>query len=416
MIKVYIEKEALPVKPELSYLLKVWANAQHTDVTFVDNKDDAVTIGMSDDSTVQLSHGFDFSHQPPLGNPGFITGDNDKPDYLATAFYMLNGVQEWNDNDRDELGRFKYANSYQFTWKNAKDNIVQRCFDEISKAIGLTPHSEKTHFFLTHDIDLVHGAIIEDGFNVLKKGRVDLFLKMLFNVAIGRPDWLNMDQIMKLESACDCRSVFFWIVNKGKINKREKNADYTFSSAAIQRHFNATANNGFENGLHKSISDESFEQEFVKFGRKPFSNRYHYLKFNLPRAYYDIEDAGLQLDASLGFAEEPGFRNSYGRPFNPYNPQSQRPFSFVEVPLHIMDRTYFQYKKYDVAAAHKDIFDFFERNKTNAVISILWHNNFFTNYKFRGYLSLYKAILAYIRDGGFGTISQRDIVKRYSIV
>ena len=38
---------------------------------------------------------------------------------------------------------------------------------------------------------MVNGAIFEDGFYVLKKGRIDLFLRMLFNIAMGRHEWLN---------------------------------------------------------------------------------------------------------------------------------------------------------------------------------------------------------------------------------
>ena len=144
----------------------------------------------------------------------------------------------------------------------------------------------------------MNGAIFEDGFNVLKKGRVDQFFKMLLRVAIGRPDWLNIDKIMKLESEYDCKSVFFWIVNKGKINDRERNADYSFHSKSIQKQFHRVADNGFENGIHKSISPQTFKEEFVKFGKLPISNRYHYLKFRLlePTRY---RECGLKIDASL---------------------------------------------------------------------------------------------------------------------
>ncbi len=313
------------------------------------------------------------------------------------------------------MGRFKFENSYQHRFKNTLENIVQLCFNEISKICGVTPPKEKTQFFLTHDIDMVNGAIIEDGFNVLKKGRIDQFLQLLFHVAIGKPDWLNMDKIMKMESEYDCKSVFYWIVNKGKINARERNADYVFQSSKIKKHFASVEKNGFENGIHKSISSETFQDELIKYGSKALGNRYHYLKFNLPQAYHDIEKAGLKLDASLGFAEEIGFRNSYGLPFNPYNFENRKPHSFVEVPLHIMDRTFFQYKKSTVHHAEKDIFTFFDKNRENCVLSVLWHNNFFSDYKFKGYLPLYKKILAYIKENNFNTISQKEIIQKYSI-
>ena len=110
-----------------------------------------------------------------------------------------------------------------------------------------------------------------------------------------------------------------------------------------------------------------------------------------------------------------GFRNSYGLPFNPYNFKDQKAFTFVEAPLHIMDRTFFQYRKQSPREARDAIFDFFSKNRTQCVLSILWHNNFFTNYKFSGYLDLYKQILAYIRDNNFRPVSAQEIIQQYSI-
>jgi hypothetical protein len=328
---------------------------------------------------------------------------------------MLSCSQEHRDTDPDELGRFKYINSYQARLGIARKNQVQHCFDHIASQLGIASPNKPTRFFLSHDIDTVQGAIIEDGFNVIKKGRVDLFFKMLVNVAMGRPDWLNMDQIMKLESEYDCKSTFFWIMNKGKVNAREKNADYVFHSKTIQRHFVATEKQGFDNGLHKSISRQSFQEEIGSYAKPVIANRYHYLKFHLPGGFDVIEDAGLRIDASLGFAETIGFRNNYGLPYNPFNLKENRAYKFVEVPLHIMDRTYFQYLKLSPADAWKDLENFFEANKTNCVLSVLWHNNFFSNYKFKGYLDLYKKILAYIRDNRFKTVSQSELTEQYSL-
>lgn len=421
MIKFYFEKDVgSHTKAQLVYLLNIWAKNRQVEVSFTESPDSALRIGRDDNSHFQLSESF-VSSDPTrlvLNDQCRLEAANGKPDILATAFYMLNALQEYDSSNRDDLGRFPYTRSYQYRFKNAKENIVQQYFDTISQIAGLSPRKEKTRFLLSHDIDAVYGAVIEDGFNVLKKGRIDLFLQLLFNGTLGRPDWLNIDRIMKIESEYDCRSVFFWLVNKGRINSREKNADYTFGSKGIQQQFREVEKNGYESGLHKSISRESFREELLKYekyGKTPVSSRYHYLKFSLPQAFVDIEESGLKLDATLGFAEEIGFRNSYGLPFNPFDVRTGKPFSFVEVPLHVMDTTYFLYKKYSVHEAEKDIFDFFERNRENCVIDILWHNNFFSNYKFKGYLDLYKKMLAYIRDNNFGTITLQEIIKNYSI-
>lgn len=413
----YIDSSVKALTPELVYVLKIFAQNKHISIGFADTPDNSLIISRNGQTGLSVSDVFAENRlsNDTLNSNCLFEHTNGSPDYLATAFYMLSAQQEFLSRDFDVIGRFKYTNSYQSRFSNTRENIVQTCFDKIGEQLGVPRAIIPSRFFLSHDIDSIHGALFEDGLNVIKKGRVDLLLKMLFNTALCRPDWLNIDKIMKLESEYDCKSTFFWIVNKGKVNQREENADYTFNSSLIRRNFRNVAASGFENGIHKSISSETFAEEITKYGEQPLANRYHYLKYNLPKGYDAVEAGGLRIDASAGFAEEPGFRNSYGLPFQPFNFTTKEPYQFIEVPLHIMDRTYFQYKKWSSEKAGKDIIDFFEKHRQNCVISVLWHNNFFTNYKFRGYPQLYKTILAYIHDNNLCTITQQEIIEQYKL-
>lgn len=413
-----ITGSASDVREEINYILKIWKCNTTAEFVCHDDSADGISIGTNPNDGIQISNQFaskDF-FAPQLNNEGFVVDKSTgNIDYIFTAFYCINSLQEYKDKDKDELGRFKFRNSYQCRLKNEQSNVVQICLDEISRKAGVKPPAIKSRFFLTHDIDVVYGAIMEDGFNVLRKGRIDIFFRLLFHVAINKPDWLNIDKILSIESEYDCRSVFYWIVNKGRINQREVNADYDFHAKEVRRQFSMVEKAGAENGLHKSISQESFSQEIKKFGTMPLGNRYHYLKYSLPQAYHDIEQSGLRLDASLGFAEEMGFRNNYGLPFTPFDLVNRKSYSFVEAPLHIMDRTFFQYQKASPSSVARRIIDFFERNNRNCILSVLWHNNFFSNYKFKGYLDAYKKILLYIKENEYKTISQREIIEQFLI-
>jgi hypothetical protein len=416
-VKIYLSDKAKAVETELRYLFKLLAINQQTTFELIDNAENAFpSIGTEENCTIRLSPAFvrrDLQKED-LNAKGLFEFPDGSNDNVSTAFFYLNSCQEFTDNDRDELGRFRYKNSLQRKYNIVLKNVVQVCFNDICSALRLRPTSRKTSFFLSHDIDTIYGAIKEDGFNVLKKGRIDLFLKMLFNVAAGKPGWLNIDRIMKIESEYDCRSTFFWIVNQGKIDPVRINADYKIDHPVVRKALANVRHHGFENGLHKSLSADSFTEEMRKLGSKPVANRYHYLKFNLPAGYEAIEQAELSLDASLGFSEQWGFRNNYGLPFNPFNFKTRAPFSFVEVPLHIMDRTFFN-RRMGIGEVEKEVFNFFEMNRTDSVLSVLWHNNFFTDYKYKGYLSLYKKILSYIKENNFATLTQDQIIKTYGI-
>lgn len=418
-MKIHVSPRLSDVLPELTYIFNLLGINKKTNFKVQLTEDNTkIFIGPENtDSIIKVSDQFVEQNlsAEQFNKTGLFEFSNGEPDYISTAFFCVTSLQEFKDSDPDALGRFQYKNSYQAKLDNPNQNIVQTCFDKIADALQIDHRPERTSFFLSHDIDAIHGALLEDGFNVLKKGRIDLFLSLIFNAATGKPHWLNIDQILKIESEYDCRSAFYWIVNKGKVGKKLENADYTFTSGKIQQLLANVAANGSENGLHKSLSHESFQEEIKKFGSLPLGNRYHYLKFNLPAGYEAIEEAGISLDASLGFSEQCGFRNSYGLPFNPFNFRKKKPFSFVEVPLHIMDRTFFS-KRTGVNHVEKEIFDFFESNKENCVLSVLWHNNFFSEYKYREYLSLYKKILKYIYENNFATISQSEIIKNYRMV
>lgn len=418
IVQVHIDP-SLPIIPEIEYVLSMFAhnkriNIQHS-VT-------GISIGTSDASVIKISKKFieryaqqKFSHSENLGDSGFIELEDNSPDYLSTAFYMLACLQEYNSPaNYDSSGRFKYSASYQAKFSNADQNIVQLCFDRLAEKLGLAPARQRSRFFLSHDMDTVYGALFQDGFHAVKHGRMDVLLKLIFRAAIQKPDWLNIDQIMKLEREHDCVSTFFWIVKKGKAEGLQ-NADYTFQSPAIQNLLTSVKKNGFENGIHKSVSGDSFQSEIQEFAHAPIANRYHYLKFNLPAGFDAVEASGLKLDASLGFAESIGFRNSYGLPYNPFNLKTRQPYSFIEVPLHVMDTTLFKYNKSGLAEANERIFNFLENNKNNSVLSVLWHNNFFSNYKYKGYLELYKSILVYLVENSLKTITQSEILQQFSI-
>lgn len=417
-VTFYIAHSARAVEPEIKYIIGLFGICKNLTVLFSDALTDGVVgIGTDDNSVIKISNAFinqTLSHTLLNSNCHFET-QYQIPDWLGTAFYMVTSRQEYDIQNYDSLGRFPYTSSYQARFNNAEENIVQRCFDELATLLGIRKNDFKSSFYLSHDIDTVNGAVLEDGLYALKKGRIDVMLKLILNTIIQRPDWLNIDQILKLESEYDVKSTFFWIVNKGRLNKRERNSDYNFHSAAIQKSFAQVKKAGSENGLHKSISSNTFETELKKLNQPVAANRYHYLKYSLPDGYDAVENAGLQLDASLGFAETIGFRNSYGLPFQPYNFSQRRAYRFLEVPLHVMDATFFTYDRSDHQSSASRIFSFIEKNKMNCVLSVLWHNNYFSNYKYGGYLDLYKQILLYIHDNALETTTTADLVRKYTI-
>ncbi len=423
MVNVFIKKNQNYSKP-LEYILTVLSQNKFLKIAFLDEKNNCNLLFDHTDSqsllintefytklidNSQFEFEIHFKHKPIILFP-----TTNEPDWLSTAFYMINSLQEYNcDSKRlDKYGRFKYENSYQNKFNCIEENLVQKCFDNFvsqnSYLANLEINERATKVFISHDIDLIHGSFLQDGLWAIKKGRFDIVLKLIMNEIIRNPSWRNIDKISKLHSLYDLKSTFFWIATQKTSENKIKNADYSMAEVSKLIQFSES------NGLHKSCFSSSIDEELSELPFETKLNRYHFLKFNLPNAYESIEASQLNFDASLGFAERYGFRNNYGLPFKPYNFSTGKAYSFVEVPLNVMDVTLHKYMKVPTSDTSSKIIDFIENHKTNSVLSILWHNNYFTDYKFSGYLQEYKKTLLYLHETKVESITPTEIIKLYT--
>lgn len=423
MMKVYIEPGFVGYN-ELLYSLKLFFFNKGVQYTLVEDisQADVIFSGEKNDFPIaahfyeKIKQGI-FEWRNFLKDDIYIRTEKGVIDYFATIFYLVNCLQEYGSTQTDEIGRFQYKNSLQKQFGAVQRNIVQEIFNELATfpvfSRVITKRSAPSKIFLSHDIDTVYGALTQDGFYALNQSRVDVMLKLLMNAVMAKPDWLNMDKIMHIEDEYSFRSTFFWLVNKGKINKRLTNSDYNIRSKKIQQIISNIDSNGWNNNLHKSVSLEPFAIEINKAGFPVTGNRYHYLKMNVPNSFVEIEQAGLKFDASLGFAEHYGFRNNYGQPFQPYNMKKQTAFKFIEIPLHVMDTTFHRYMHTPVLKVSNYIIDFFEKNKYDTLFSVLWHNTYFSNYKFAGYMKAYKNLLTYFYENKMECVTPSQIIAEH---
>ncbi len=314
-------------------------------------------------------------------------------------------LQEYADYKPDKYGRFPYAASLQKHFNCIQKNLVAEYFDKLyestPKLKSLTAKQiNKTKFFLTHDIDSLYGGLGDNYKYLLRKGKVSNLLQLIINHYLRTPDYMLLDKIMNIEDEHNVKSTFFWIVNKGIGVSGIRNADYNIQNKKTKALMARIQMRGFTNGLHKSDSKESYSDELNKLGNAALPiNRHHFLKITLPETFNAVEKANIRIDSSLGFAEEMGFRNNYGLPYFPYKLKERRSYSFIEIPLTIMDTTFKFYQNKTPLQAQNEIMNFLNANKENAVVTILWHNNYFFDYAENGWMKLYNQILNYIKNG-----------------
>ena len=128
-----------------------------------------------------------------------------------------------------------------------------------------------------------------------------------------------------------------------------------------------------------------------------------------------LEKSGIKYDTSLGFAECTGFRRGTCHPFYLYDFEQNKTSTVLEIPLIVMDTT-LRNKKYMGFAPEKTREDIFklvdEVKKFNGIFSLLWHNTYFSEYKFTGWKQIYLDILEYCKNNHALMTTCRDIYER----
>ncbi|SMO83123.1 DUF7033 domain-containing protein [Gracilimonas mengyeensis] len=329
-------------------------------------------------------------------------------DLIGNAFFFLSGWQEFYSDERDSHGRYPYSESLQHHHNFTSLPVVNYYFDILKTALEelhgaelprkLWPNSPLA-VFLSHDIDKIKSGWLEEAFTALKQGRILPGLKYAATKVSGKDPWDNVLEILQLEKELGVSSTWFFIPEQGN-----GNADYPLRQ--IEPFAEPILNQKGELALHGSLysaaSGKKLLQEKEMFPRSITGNRFHYLKFEPKKFTEVLEKSKLDYDSSLGFAEHVGFRNGFCFPFQPYHISQKKPADFFEFPLMVMDATLRQ-KNYmgDHPERMKEVNKVIkEVKKFSGMLSILWHNNYFSECKYAGWGEMYINLVKSLQKEG----------------
>lgn len=347
-------------------------------------------------------HGTPLPHKDYFDNEAVIhTGENES-DLVATIFYMVNCLQERSapSSDIDQYGRFKYTASYQFRFNCVEDNLVLGYIHTLVQKWNLTALvPRQSRIFMSHDIDALDGSWMHIVYDLLRQKRIKTAAKALSLGLKRKLFYRNISDMLTLLHRHHISSTFFFIPAIGKGRYRIQNADYNIEEETEL--LQLISSKGHSLGLHKSSHPSSLSEELLALPFKTTYNRYHFLAHQPHEVWAQLESAGIAIDASLGFAEHIGFRNSYGSSFQPYNPTTRTAYHLLITPLLVMDGTLWTYMRIPPDDLADRIIQFIEKNKTDCLISILWHNTSLTEYPYPGLLDSYIELLEYIASENY---------------
>ena len=99
--------------------------------------------------------------------------------------------------------------------------------------------------------------------------------------------------------------------------------------------------------------------------------RGHYLRFEVPTTWQILEDAGMEIDSTCGYADKEGFRCGTGQEYSVFNILTREKLKLKERPLLLMDTSLFGYQQLDQDII-RDLVNKLSLH-TN-MFTVLWHN------------------------------------------
>jgi peptidoglycan/xylan/chitin deacetylase (PgdA/CDA1 family) len=319
--------------------------------------------------------------------------------------------EEYASQFQDKYDRFPYYAS-----KN-RDIFEPKVSQYLMEHGYSVEYPDKASFAvcLTHDIDIVYQSISSKGIEALRSLKHSKLKESLSSIARmrSRKDPLcNFSAIMDLEEKYGAKSSFFFMA------EHPADQDYAYNIEDLKPEICEIIERGWEVGLHGGHTSYLNTREIIekkerieKVTHKPVHGyRNHFLHFKVPDTWECLSKAGIQYDSTLGYADCAGFRNGVCHPFKPFNLNSNREISIVEIPLIVMDRSLDNaYMRLDTKGKWGMIKMLIDRVAAcHGVFTLLWHNTDMAGEN----LELYEKILRYCNDKKAWTTSCEAVVEQ----
>ena len=334
---------------------------------------------------------------------------NGQPDLLASIFYMLSRMEEYQSIQTDALERFQASASVAAThnwlqvpicdiWSEALIHFLEHTLNH-----ELQAQQPRFHFQPTFDIDntfaYAHKNTIRTFFAnckdvIYRRSERVMDRKMVRKGAKTDP-YDTFDQIAELAQHFPDTKVFWLLGNYTKLDKNLSHLNLPQQDKIRQIAAHA------EIGIHgSSLTQHSYQQLEIVIqrleqiiGYRPHSNRQHFLLMSLPNTYLQLLKAGITHDYTMGYAEETGFRAGTARTFKWFDLRRNEVTQLNIQPFAYMDGTLLEYLKLSPSEAIHRIENLFAVvQKYGGTFSFLWHNETISGYQhWAAYQEVFKA-------------------------
>jgi len=324
-------------------------------------------------------------------------------DIFGLAYWTLNRLEEVENKNLDKFKRFNFKYSHAYNYKYLDQPIIDYWFDILSQVVKkLWPkiNLKKSKFMinLSHDVDrpsvhycgknfhsylrniasrFVHGNIKD--YKKILKSYLSTHRKKELNDPYNTFEW-----IMNLAEENDLKSTFNFIFGGSHF----RDGYYSMENKKIKTLINLINNRKHYIGIHLSyncfnkkahIIDELRNFHiFVKSNnikQDKIISRMHYLKWKAQDTLVYLNNAGVDIDTSLGYSGYAGFRCGTCLPYTGFDPLKNQLLDIKVSPLILMDTTLTSNPNFKLDDAYNIGLNLKNKCKeVNGQFTLLWHN------------------------------------------
>lgn len=325
-------------------------------------------------------------------------------DVFGSAFFMLTRYEELVVPSRDQHGRFPAAATLAcragFTERPIVNEYVELLWVALSRLWpGLERRRRHSRVTVTHDVDVPLSLRGKRPNQVLRTVAGDVVRRRDARLAarrareaLRRPRadrWredpaFTFDFLMQTSERFGLRSSFNFMSRPGGRYPALYSLDEPWARALLRE----IHHRGHRLGLHVSYDAfgdaERTRSEFEQLTavacaegitQSRWGGRQHYLRWQNPTTWQDWEDAGLDFDSTVGFAEGPGFRCGVCYPFRVFNLRRRAALRLEERPLLFMETSLFNRNVRPHDAIERAIALHHTCRRYGGELVLLWHND-----------------------------------------
>ena len=316
-------------------------------------------------------------------------------DVFSAIFYLISRMEEYDSSQFDIHGRFVANQSILVKEKQQFNPVVDqwvfRLLEQINHHFN-SNYTIKRNFkqYCTIDIDNAYAfkykGILRTAASTLKDGLTKpTKLKQRWGTHMRnlKDPYDTYSYIQHFSKNQKLEVLFFFLL--GDYAQYDKNIRFDHPKMiSLIKQLGNTSTIGIHpsyasNKNPKMIGKEKQRLEHI-LGKSVHHNRFHFLKFSLPKSYQQLLACGISDDYSMGYADQIGFRAGTCTPFNFYDLENEVQTDLKVHPFAYMDGVLNDHLKLNTEMA-LDTVQILRKNvvEVKGTFTSIWHNESLSN-------------------------------------